>query len=409
MYSDVALRAIALSKTYTLYGRPIDRLLAGVWRGRRQYGTPFAALTDVSFEVRRGAVMGIVGRNGAGKSTLLQLVCGTLSPSSGSIEVNGRIAALLELGAGFNPDFSGRENVFMNAAILGLSDAEIAQRFDAIVDFSGVRDHIDQPVKTYSSGMYIRLAFAIATSVEPDILVIDEALSVGDGAFARKSFDRIMDMKARGTTILFCSHSTYHVEALCERAVWLESGRVRMLDNAPSVMAAYNAALATEFAAATTPVESAAGIPSAPEPPGKAGGRIISIEGACDGLNGRQLCAISQKSTLKVTVHFFSNPALPLPTIGLGFESASGIGVTSVFSLGQPAAIVRDANGYGQACVVFPELALLKGQYRVTAYLACERGLHVYDVAPQCMTLNVSQSGLLQGFAVIPHCWITNG
>ena len=175
-----AIHAQQLGKTFQLYDRPIDRLKQMVARGDKRYYREFAALHDVSFELQKGDVLGLVGRNGAGKSTLLQLICGTLTPSAGQVAVRGRIAALLELGAGFNPDFTGRENIYLNASILGLSKAEIDERYDAIVDFSGISDFIHQPVKTYSSGMYVRLAFSIATSVDPDILVIDEALSVGD-------------------------------------------------------------------------------------------------------------------------------------------------------------------------------------------------------------------------------------
>jgi lipopolysaccharide transport system ATP-binding protein len=249
--------------------------------------------------------------------------------------------------------------------------------------------------------MYVRLAFAVATSIDPEILVIDEALSVGDGAFARRSFDRIMELKARGVTILFCSHSTYHVEALCERAVWLEAGRVRMLDSAPAVTAAYNTALALESATAhpdtaAVPMAAAAGT-----------GRIVKIEGECDGVHGRHLKAVSQRSTLSVTVEFATDPALPAPNVALGFESAAGVAVSSVVSLGNPAAIVRDGHGNGQASVVFPALPLLKGSYRITAFLACEHGLHVYDAAPQCLTLDVEQEGVLQGLVVLPHHWNT--
>jgi len=190
--------------------------------------------------LKRGEVLGVVGVNGAGKSSLLQLICGVLQPSEGLVQVQGRIAALLELGAGFNPDFTGRENIELNATLLGLSPAEIRQKTPAIIEFSGIGDFIDQAVKTYSSGMYVRLAFAIATSVEPDILVIDEALSVGDGAFARKSFDRIMDLKDQGVTILFCSHNIYQVEALCERAIWLDRGEVKASGPAGDECLQYN-------------------------------------------------------------------------------------------------------------------------------------------------------------------------
>ena len=244
MSSDqIAVRADRLCKTYGIYDRPLDRLLQLFASKGQTYGRKFEALADISFTVPTGKVLGLVGRNGAGKSTLLQVLCKTLQPTSGALEVNGRIAALLELGSGFNPEFTGRENVYLNASVLGLKKEEIDQRFDEIVEFSGLKDFIDQPVKTYSSGMYVRLAFSIATSVEPDILVIDEALSVGDGAFARKSFDRIMDLKSRGATILFCSHSMYHIEAICDQAIWLEKGRMVMLDSPEKVARAYSESL----------------------------------------------------------------------------------------------------------------------------------------------------------------------
>ena len=241
---EPAIRARGLGKRYTLFDRPTDRLRQLLWGSRRAGGRDFWALREVDFEVARGEVVGIVGRNGAGKSTLLQMVCGTLTPTEGELQVNGRVAALLELGAGFNPDFSGVENVYMNAALMGLTRAQVDARLDEILAFADIGSFVHQPVKTYSSGMYVRLAFATATSVQPDILVIDEALSVGDGAFARKSFDRIMGLKDAGATILFCSHAMYHVHALCSRAMWLDSGRLRMLDSAARVTAAYEAALA---------------------------------------------------------------------------------------------------------------------------------------------------------------------
>jgi lipopolysaccharide transport system ATP-binding protein len=391
-----AIRAEGLGKVYTVYARPLDRLLQSLWRGRRQFGRRFAALAEVSFALPRGAVLGIVGKNGAGKSTLLQIVCGTLAPTSGRIEVAGRVAALLELGAGFNPEFTGRENVFLNAAVLGLPEEEIRARYDDIVAFSGIADFIDQPVKTYSSGMHVRLAFAIATSVDPDILVIDEALSVGDGAFARRSFDRIMALREKGATILFCSHSTYHVDALCDQALWLDAGKVRMLDAAPTVTAAYNAALAVE----------AADMPAFGTPAIAAGrARIETVEGECEGLRGRQLRAFSQRSCVEVTVAFRSDPALPAPSVALGIENAAGVAVSSVISIEAPGAVHREPDGRGWAKVAFPDVPLLKGTYHVTAFLACERGLHVYDAASRCLTIEVAQEGVVQGVVALPHRW----
>ena len=228
----IAIRVSNLSKCYQIYNNPHDRLkqflvprlqrLLG--NSPAQYYREFWALKNVSFEIGKGETVGIVGRNGSGKSTLLQVICGTLTPNSGLVEVRGRIAALLELGSGFNPEFTGRENVYMNAAVLGLTIGEIDARFDAVVAFADIGDFIDQPVKTYSSGMVVRLAFAVAINVDPEILVIDEALAVGDELFQRKCFSRIEAIKNSGTTILFVSHSGGIIVELCDRAILMDGG-----------------------------------------------------------------------------------------------------------------------------------------------------------------------------------------
>jgi lipopolysaccharide transport system ATP-binding protein len=201
-------------------------------RGRRQYYREFWAIRDVSFEIRKGETVGIVGRNGSGKSTLLQLICSTLNPTSGSVTTSGRIAALLELGSGFNPEFTGRENVFLNAAVLGLSHEETTDRFDDILSFAEIGEFIDQPVKTYSSGMMVRLAFSVQAMVDPEILIVDEALAVGDEKFQRKCFARLEELKSRGTSILFVSHSGPQVIELCDRALLLERGEL-IMDSSP--------------------------------------------------------------------------------------------------------------------------------------------------------------------------------
>lgn len=221
MCSDIAIKVENLSKCYHIYNQPRDRLLQILGRGRKQFYREFWALRDVSFEIRRGETVGVIGRNGSGKSTLLQLICGTLNQTTGSIEVNGRIASLLELGAGFNPEFTGRENVYLNASILGLSKAEIDTKYDDIVTFADIGDFIDQPVKTYSSGMYVRLAFAVITHVNADILVIDEALAVGDVFFQQKCMRFLRDFKDSGGSILFVSHDMGTVTSLCETALLL--------------------------------------------------------------------------------------------------------------------------------------------------------------------------------------------
>ena len=244
--SDIAIRVNNLSKCYHLYDAPRDRLkqfvaprlqrLAG--QEPKQYFREFWALKDVSFEVKKGETVGIIGRNGSGKSTLLQLICGTLTPTSGSVETHGRIAALLELGSGFNPEFTGRENVYMNAAVLGLSKEEIDARFEDIAAFADIGQFIEQPVKTYSSGMYVRLAFAVIAHVDADILVVDEALAVGDAVFTQKCMRFIRSFQENGS-LIFVSHDTASVQNLCKSGIWLKNGGIEQAGTAKSVSEAY--------------------------------------------------------------------------------------------------------------------------------------------------------------------------
>ncbi len=239
MSSEVVIRAERLSKFYNVYRRPEDRFKQMIWRHRRRFYTPVAALRDVNLEVFRGETFGVIGRNGSGKSTLLQLICGTVYPSMGHLEVAGRVAALLELGAGFNPDFTGRENVFLSGAILGLSDSEIDARFDRIAEFADIGEFIDQPVKGYSTGMFARLAFAVAISVDAKILLVDEALAVGDEAFQRKCFARIEELKKNGVTVMFVSHATGTVLELCDRVMLVDSGECLMVGEPKEVVELY--------------------------------------------------------------------------------------------------------------------------------------------------------------------------
>lgn len=242
-----AIRVENLSKCYQIYDQPRDRLKQFVLprlRGLvglppKQYYSEFWALKDVSFQVKKGETVGIIGRNGSGKSTLLQLICGTLNPTSGTISTNGRIAALLELGSGFNPEFSGRENVYMSCALLGLKKEEVDNRFDEIVAFADIGDFIEQPVKTYSSGMFVRLAFAVNVISSPDIMVVDEALAVGDMNFQAKCMTALTRFQERGGTVLFVSHDVAAIKSLCQQAVYLEHGHVVSKGPAPDVAERY--------------------------------------------------------------------------------------------------------------------------------------------------------------------------
>src|SRR5262245_13830218 len=235
----IALSIEDVGKCFHVYRRPQDRLKQALWRWRRTFYDEFWALRHVSFEVKRGDAVGVIGRNGSGKSTLLQIIAGTLTPTEGAVRVAGRIGALLELGSGFNPDFTGRENVYLNGAVLGLSRDEVEARFDDIAAFADIGQFLDQPVKTYSSGMHVRLAFAVAASIEPDILIVDEALAVGDMFFQAKCVARIRKLMDSGTTLLLVSHSPETVRSLCPRCVWLERGQVKMDGPAKAVTHAY--------------------------------------------------------------------------------------------------------------------------------------------------------------------------
>jgi len=243
---EISIRVSGIGKRYEIYKNPLDRLKQFLFPKLSHllknlpisYFEEFWALKDICFEVKKGETVGIIGSNGSGKSTLLQLICGTLSPTNGDIQVNGRVAALLELGSGFNPEFTGRENVYLNAVILGLTKSEIDQRFDEITSFADIGSFIDQPVKIYSSGMYVRLAFAVIAHVDADILVIDEALAVGDMVFIQKCMRFIRQFQKSGT-LLFVSHDAAAIQSLCSRGIWLNNGRTELIGSSKKVSESY--------------------------------------------------------------------------------------------------------------------------------------------------------------------------
>jgi lipopolysaccharide transport system ATP-binding protein len=262
MSSEPAVRAVSVAKSFRLFKKPRDRLKQLFVGSRHKFYQEFSALRDVSFEVARGETVGIIGRNGAGKSTLLQILCGTLKPTAGFVETHGRIAAMLELGAGFSPEFSGRENIFLNGYIVGLTRQEIEARYDAICAFADIGEFIEQPIKTYSAGMAVRLAFAVMAHVDADILVIDEALAVGDARFVQKCMRFLREFKERGT-LLFVSHDTTAVTNLCDRVLWLEAGRVKAIGPSKHVCDLYLENLFESVQGASLPAEPVPSVVSA--------------------------------------------------------------------------------------------------------------------------------------------------
>ncbi len=401
-----------LSKIYTHYTHGVDRLIEVLTHRPRHQA--FTALHPFNLTISHGQVVGIIGNNGAGKSTLLKIIAGTLQSTTGQCVVTGRIAALLELGGGFHPDMTGRENVYLNATMMGLSLEQIEKIYDEIVAFAGIDSFLDQPIKTYSSGMFMRLAFAVATCVEPDILIVDEALSVGDGAFARKSFNRIMQFKQAGKTILFCSHALYQVEAICDRVIWLDEGHIKMDGPPSSVVNAYTDAIALACAnssASPTPVSRQEDEEAPPTeilarlapPVGTA--HIISVSVSVDGIAGHTLDIFSRHSELCITVAFSSDPSLPTPTLGLLITKVNGQVITSAGTQHDGLPIQRDSHGHAKVRVTFPQLALLKGEYWIDVYLLCENVIHVYDQTRMVALLKVRQQGLEQGVVSLSRQW----
>ena len=326
-----------VSKSYAIYDAPGDRLkeLASLNRWKRHHD--FWALRDVSFEVHRGETFCIVGENGSGKSTLLQIVAGILLPSAGSFAVQGRVAALLELGAGFNPEFSGRDNVYFNGAILGLTRRQIDQRFRDIEEFAEIGDFMNQPVKTYSSGMAVRLAFAVAIHVDPEILLVDEALAVGDHGFRQRCMRKVHELRARGVTILFVSHSPADVKAIGDRVLWLERGRVASIGNPERVLADYLAAMAdkdSRYVRKLTDLGSAGGDPALPTAVvetipnidhrrGNGQAEVLGI--AVLNEHGQPIHLLEPGSRIVVRISVRARAELPRPIVGFMLRNQLGI------------------------------------------------------------------------------------
>ena len=331
------------------------------------------------------------------------------APTTGSIKVKGRIASLLEVGTGFHPELTGRENIFLNGAILGMTKIEIRNKFDEIVDFAGIAKYIDTPVKRYSSGMYVRLAFSVAINVDPDILVIDEALSVGDGAFARKSFDRIMHMRDAGKTILFCSHSLFQVESLCSRAIWINKGKIVLDGESAQVVSAYQTFLDKYMTDSTLETSNIRNdVPGFNKNHTSGSARLEKVKLLANEINTQHAIITSGQSGIKLSVAFASDPSLPCPNVGMTLQAKDGRTITSAATWEDQFSVRRDSEGYGQICLRLDQIPLLKGEYQINVYLLCERGIHLYDAAESVATLQVKQISRLQGYFSIPHQWENN-
>ena len=392
----IAVRAVELTKVYELYPRPIDRLIELVTRRPRH--TVFPALQDVTFDVERGETVGIVGQNGAGKSTLLKLLCGVTRPSGGTLEAHGTIASILELGTGFHPEFTGRDNAALNAAILGLSPAEVKQRLPAILEFSELGTFLDRPVKTYSSGMYMRLAFSVAVNVNPDILVIDEALAVGDGHFQKKCVDKIREFQKEGKTILFCSHALYLVNSICRRALWLDHGSVMRWGPTVDVTHDYETFLLQR----DREQPAGEGEPERERPPTPVRFRDVVVADR----SGSPRDTFARGDDIRIVLRFHSDdPALGVHAIVGVHRSADDL---PCFAVGTHADGVTPLSGRDEyeLTVVLRNVPLTRGEYSIIAYIGDENALSVFDRRDVRPAFSVTGDRFEVGLIGIDHRWV---
>lgn len=384
MSNSLAIDVQNLSKVYHIYPAPIDRLKEVIHPFRKKYHHDFNALSDVSFQVGRGETVGIIGRNGAGKSTLLKILTGVLTPSSGHYSVHGRISSLLELGTGFNPELPGIDNIYFNAMLLDVPREEVNRKLDAIIKFADIGEFLDIPVKTYSSGMFARLAFAVAFHVDPDILIIDEALSVGDSAFQKKCFERFADIRSRGCTILFVSHDTYQIKGFCQRAIYLKRGECVMFGNSADVVDAYAYDLEREIA---KDAEAQKLVEEEPEEiPQNSNSLAIRITGV-ELLNGQDLEIDEARTGQTVKIRFrykisgFFDGKLSFVVNLYRHDDFYICGATSRMDR-LPA---FEAQEEGQVTVIFKNLQLLSGRYKWRVAINDETGLGIYtEAVPVC-------------------------
>jgi ABC-2 type transport system ATP-binding protein len=369
-----------VSKKYRLYRERNNSLKIAIMRGGRAKVDMFWALQDVSFEVYEGSTTGLIGENGSGKSTMLKCLARILRPDTGSVSVTGKMSALLELGAGFHPELSGRENVFLNGAILGLKQKELAAKFDDIVDFAGIGQYIDEPVKNYSSGMYVRLGFSVAINVEPDILLVDEVLAVGDEAFQRKCLERFADLKNSGKTVIIVSHSMGSVINMCDHVIWFKKGR-KMGDGDPrQVVEAYTGSITLSE-----------------HRPTETGDRWGSGEARIERVtlldrSGGQTTRVGSGEPLTVRLWYATSQPVERPVFSVSLQTLQGV-VISNPTTREGGEVPEKLDGSGWVDLVIEHFPILPGTYDITASLTDFTLAHPYDVRRNVLRMDVDRKG----------------
>ena len=393
--SGGTIRVEEVSKIYRVFASPAERLKR--FLGRRGRYIDFAALTGVTFSVAAGEAVGIIGENGAGKSTLLKIVSGTTAPTTGTVEVEGTVASILELGAAFHPEFTGRENAVLYGALLGLNEAEVAERLERILAFAELGEFIDHPVRTYSTGMAMRLAFAVATHLDPRVLVIDEALAVGDGYFQKKCIDRLLEIKAAGTTILFCSHSMFYVTSFCDRAIWLRSGRVEADGPTAEVVPKYEEfLLVRDRRRLGEAIAEGAAV--------RAGRQAIVRSIRVLDRSGSETSRYRPGEPLTVEVEWETRDDGCLVHPAVTVERSDGTRIFAAATFWDGLEPVR-GPGRHTARLTVEAFPVAQGTYSVGAFLFDENGLHIHDQAILTGHLEPAEPGWKPGLLELGHRW----
>lgn len=399
--AEASVVAEELGKTYRVYSTPWARLGEAFFR--RTFHRPFTAVEGVSFELPRGEGLGVIGENGAGKSTLLKMLAGIVEPSAGRLQVRGKVASILELGSGFHPEFTGRQNIVLNAAMLGLSEDEVREKTPEIVAFSELGEFIDRPVKTYSTGMGMRLGFSIATQVEPDVLIIDEALSVGDGYFQKKCMERLQRFVADGGTLLFCSHAMYYVSAFCQRALWLRGGRVAAQGPTEDVVREYEGFLTSKSRAADAARTDHA---AADETPRQGPARIVGVrlDGGLADADGAPPRRYRSGDAVAIEVEWQTDDPGLACHVGVGINRIDEVEVLS-FATHLDGREAISGAGRHRLRLELPDLPLLKGLFTVYVFLLDGDGLHVYDRRIEIGAFEVVSPSYVFGLVAAEHRW----
>lgn len=404
----MSIRFEGVEKTYTVYARPQDRLLE--WLTSKPRHRVHVALSGIDFAVQAGETFGLIGENGAGKSTLLKIAAGTIRPTRGQVEREGRVAALLELGAGFHPEESGYDNIRFMAALHGLEGAAMDAFHQRATAFSELTaETLERPVKTYSSGMFMRLAFAAATAIDPDVLIVDEALSVGDLHFQKKSLNRILALRERGATVLFCSHNLYQVRSLCQRAAWIHGGKIAAIGNTEDVVTAYEAHERRRYAylrAETPSDESAEAMPA--QSTLSAESALVKIVGliteTSDGLNPAQIDSF-QDLTVEIELESYTDASFHVGFSIVRPDKDNVFGTSTQFRKSAPP---MRGQGSHRLRVRFPRLALLSGEYLWNVYTLDDTGLQVLDMAELVQPFTVLNEKHREfGLVWLEHEWLS--